>query len=96
MGGWIGGFVNPALVIGLSAAALPLLIVPASQAPAQSDQLVAKVDGVDVIHIGSNDLLTAMGKPGQFGDPEGAKAIDRVISVAVANGKIAGMGGLRP
>ena len=56
---------------------------------------IAKVDGVDVIHIGSNDLLTAMGKPGQFGDPEGAKAIDRVISVAVANGKIAGMGGDR-
>ena len=25
---------------------------------------IAKVDGVDVIHIGSNDLLTAMGKPG--------------------------------
>src|SRR5215467_10295112 len=56
---------------------------------------IAKVDGVDVIHIGSNDLLTAMGKPGQFGDPEGAKAIDRVISVAVASGKIAGMGGDR-
>ena len=56
---------------------------------------IAKVDGIDVIHIGSNDLLTAMGKPGQFGDPEGAKAIDRVISVAVANGKIAGMGGDR-
>jgi staphyloferrin B biosynthesis citrate synthase len=56
---------------------------------------IAKVDGVDVIHIGSNDLLTAMGKPGQFGDPEGAKAIDRVISVAVRSGKIAGMGGDR-
>src|SRR5262244_2263886 len=56
---------------------------------------IAKVDGVDVIHIGSNDLLTAMGKPGQFGDPESAKAIDRVIGVAVANGKIAGMGGDR-
>ena len=26
---------------------------------------IAKVDGVDVIHIGSNDLLTAMGKPGR-------------------------------
>jgi len=56
---------------------------------------IAKVDGVDVIHIGSNDLLTAMGKPGQFGDPEGAKAIDRVIATTVANGKIAGMGGDR-
>ena len=56
---------------------------------------IAKVDGVDVIHIGANDLLTAMGKPGAFGDPEGAKAIDRVISVTAANGKIPGMGGDR-
>ena len=56
---------------------------------------IAKVDGVDVIHIGANDLLTAMGKPGAFGDPEGAKAIDCVISAAIANGKIAGMGGDR-
>jgi staphyloferrin B biosynthesis citrate synthase len=56
---------------------------------------IAKVDGVDVIHIGANDLLTAMGKPGAFGDPEGAKVIDHVISVTIANGKIPGMGGDR-
>ena len=48
---------------------------------------IAKVDGVDVIHIGANDLLTAMGKPGAFGDPEGAKAIDRVISVTPRTAK---------
>src|SRR5207302_1592661 len=52
-------------------------------------------NGVDRIHIGANDLLTAMGKPGAFGDPEGAKVIDRVISVTAANGKIPGMGGDR-
>jgi len=56
---------------------------------------IAKVEGVDVIHIGANDLLTAMGKPGAFGDPEGAKVIDHVISVAAASGKIPGMGGDR-
>jgi 2-keto-3-deoxy-L-rhamnonate aldolase RhmA len=56
---------------------------------------IAKVDGVDVIHVGSNDLLTAMGKPGAFGDPEGAAAIDRVITVATANGRIPGVGGDR-
>ena len=33
---------------------------------------IAAVEGVDVIHVGANDLLTALGKPGQFGDPEGA------------------------
>src|SRR5438309_2086513 len=56
---------------------------------------IAKRDGVDVSHIGANDRLTAMGKPGAFSDPEGAKVIDRVISVAAANGKIPGMGGDR-
>jgi len=56
---------------------------------------IAKVEGVDVVHIGANDLLTAMGKPGAFGDPEGARVIDHVISVTAANGKIPGMGGDR-
>ena len=31
---------------------------------------IAAVDGVDVIHVGSNDLLTALGKPGTYGSPE--------------------------
>jgi 2-keto-3-deoxy-L-rhamnonate aldolase RhmA len=56
---------------------------------------IARVDGVDVLHVGANDLLTSMGKPGAFGDPEGAAAIDRVIKAAVANGKIPGVGGDR-
>jgi 2-keto-3-deoxy-L-rhamnonate aldolase RhmA len=56
---------------------------------------ISKVDGVDVIHIGANDLLTAMGRPGAFGDSEAAKVIDRVISVTAASGKIPGMGGDR-
>ena len=56
---------------------------------------IAKVDGVDVLHVGCNDLLTSMGKPGAFGDPEGLAAIDRVIKAAVANGKIPGVGGDR-
>ena len=56
---------------------------------------IAAVPGVDVIHVGANDLLTAMGKPGQFGDPEGAAAIEKVIDAAVRHGKIAGVGGDR-
>ena len=34
-----------------------------------------EVDGVDVIHVGSNDLLTAMGKPGTFGSAEHIAAL---------------------
>jgi len=58
-------------------------------------EAIAAVEGVDVVHIGINDLLTAMGKPGRFGDPEAAAAIDRVIAATLRHGKIAGVGGDR-
>lgn len=58
-------------------------------------EAIAAVAGVDVIHVGANDLLTAMGKPGKFGDPEIMAAIERVIGAALAHGKFAGVGGDR-
>jgi 2-keto-3-deoxy-L-rhamnonate aldolase RhmA len=56
---------------------------------------IAAVDGVDVLHVGCNDLLAAMGKPGAFGDPEVVAAVERVIAVAKQHGKFAGLGGER-
>jgi 2-keto-3-deoxy-L-rhamnonate aldolase RhmA len=56
---------------------------------------ICGVDGIDVIHVGCNDLLLDMGKPGAFGDPEVVRAIDHVIDVTVAKGKFAGFGGDR-
>jgi 2-keto-3-deoxy-L-rhamnonate aldolase RhmA len=56
---------------------------------------IAAVDGVDVIHVGCNDLLTAMGKPGRFGDPEIVAAVERVIAACARSGKFAGLGGER-
>jgi 2-keto-3-deoxy-L-rhamnonate aldolase RhmA len=56
---------------------------------------VAAVDGVDVIHVGTNDLLVAMGKPGQFDAPEIIAAQERVTAAARKNGKFAGCGGNR-
>ena len=58
-------------------------------------EAIAAVDGVDVIHVGANDLLTNMGKPGKFGDPEIMAAIDKVIAAAQKHGKFAGVGGDR-
>jgi 2-keto-3-deoxy-L-rhamnonate aldolase RhmA len=58
-------------------------------------EAIAAVDGIDVLHVGCNDLLTAMGKPGAFGDPAIVAAIERVIAVAAASGKYAGLGGER-
>jgi 2-keto-3-deoxy-L-rhamnonate aldolase RhmA len=54
---------------------------------------IAAVPGVDVVHIGCNDLLAEMGKPGKFDDPEIAEAVQRVIAAAKANGRWAGLGG---
>ena len=56
---------------------------------------IAAVEGIDVIHVGSNDLLTGLGMPGAFGSPEHIAALDRVIAAAKAHGKIPGVGGDR-
>jgi staphyloferrin B biosynthesis citrate synthase len=56
---------------------------------------IAAIKGVDVIHLGSNDLLANMGKPGKFDDPDIIAAQERVIKAARAAGIIAGCGGNR-
>jgi staphyloferrin B biosynthesis citrate synthase len=58
-------------------------------------EAIAAVEGVDVIHVGLSDLLTAMGKPGSFGSAEHISALDRVFAAAKKHGKIAGVGGDR-
>ncbi|WP_426958375.1 HpcH/HpaI aldolase family protein [Muricoccus radiodurans] len=56
---------------------------------------IAKVPGIDVLHVGTNDLLVTMGKAGKFDDPAAVEAQDRVIAAARANGIHAGCGGNR-
>lgn len=56
---------------------------------------IAAVPGIDVVHVGTNDLLVNMGKAGKFDDPEIVAAQERVNAACAANGKIAGCGGNR-
>jgi 2-keto-3-deoxy-L-rhamnonate aldolase RhmA len=56
---------------------------------------ICAVPGIDVIHVGSNDLLTAMGRPGTFGSPEHIAALDKVIAACKKHGKVPGVGGDR-
>ena len=56
---------------------------------------IAAVEGVDVVHVGSNDLMTSLGKPGAYGTPAHIAALDRVFAAAKTHGKIAGVGGDR-
>jgi 2-keto-3-deoxy-L-rhamnonate aldolase RhmA len=58
-------------------------------------EAIAAVEGVDVVHVGSNDLMTALGKPGEYGSPTHIAALDRVIAAAKKHGKIPGVGGDR-
>lgn len=58
-------------------------------------EAIAAVDGVDVIHLGSNDLLANMGKPGKFDDPALVAAQERLITACRKHGKFAGCGGNR-
>jgi 2-keto-3-deoxy-L-rhamnonate aldolase RhmA len=56
---------------------------------------IAAVDGVDAIHLGSNDLVANMGKPGKFDDPVLVAAQERLIAACRKHGKFAGCGGNR-
>ncbi len=58
-------------------------------------EAIARVPGVDVVHIGSNDLMLDMGKPGKLDDPIVEKALDRAVAACGAAGIYAGCGGIR-
>ncbi len=58
-------------------------------------EAIAAVDGVDVLHLGSNDLLANMGKPGKFDNPVLVAAQERLIAACRKHGKFAGRGGNR-
>jgi 2-keto-3-deoxy-L-rhamnonate aldolase RhmA len=56
---------------------------------------IAAIDGVDLLHIGCNDFLVDIGKPGQFGCPEMMQAVATLIAACRKHGKFAGLGGDR-
>jgi len=63
------------------------------QALLKADEIVA-VDGVDMVMIGSNDLLADWGLQGKYEHPRLREAYARTIAVCRRHGKHAGVGGL--
>ncbi len=49
---------------------------------------IVGLEGIDGIFVGPYDLSTALGKPGQFEDPEIRAAIGRVLAACKAAGKL--------
>lgn len=74
-----------------------LLLVVMLETPTaiENAAAIAAVEGVDVVHIGTNDLLAEMGLHGQFEHPRVAEIYTSVIAACEKHGKVAGMGGVR-
>jgi 2-keto-3-deoxy-L-rhamnonate aldolase RhmA len=72
------------------------LIVVMLETPTSLDNAeeIAAVEGVDVLLIGSNDLLAELGVPGQFAHPLLEDAYRRVNAACARHGKHAGMAGI--
>jgi staphyloferrin B biosynthesis citrate synthase len=56
---------------------------------------IAAVEGIDVIHLGCNDLLMDLGLPGAFDARELSQVVDRLLETCRRHGKFAGYGGDR-
>src|SRR5437763_7648014 len=57
---------------------------------------IAALPGVDVLLIGSGDLTTDYGIPGQVGHPLLREAYERVADACRTHGKVLGVGGIPP
>lgn len=58
-------------------------------------EAIAAVPGIDLVLMGTNDLLLNMGMPGQYDAPEIVAAQARVTAACKANSIVAGVGGNR-
>lgn len=71
-----------------------LILMVESKAAIDNIDAIAAVPGVDIVHIGTNDLSTDLGHPGELAHPEVMAAIERVVKACNKHGKYAGVGGL--
>jgi 2-keto-3-deoxy-L-rhamnonate aldolase RhmA len=65
-----------------------------SAASLDATEEIVAIDGIDMVMIGSNDLLADLGLAGQYDHPRLAQAYERVIAACRRHGKHAGVGGL--
>lgn len=72
------------------------LVVIMLETPLAIDNVeaIAKVPGVDVLLIGSNDLCMEMGIPSQFDNPKLMEAMERTVAACRAAGIHPGFGGV--
>lgn len=71
-----------------------LIVMIETAAALENVEAIAAVPGVDIVHIGSSDLSSDLGVPGQNMHPKVLGALERVVAACRKHGKVPGMGGL--
>lgn len=72
------------------------MLIPMVESPAAVSAIadILAVDGVDGLLVGSNDLCTELGIPGQYDNPIYQDAVTKVVLEARKAGKPVGIGGI--
>jgi 2-keto-3-deoxy-L-rhamnonate aldolase RhmA len=78
----------------LNAQTLLIAMLETPMAIANADAIAA-VDGIDILLIGSNDLCTEMGIPGELHHPRLRETYASVARACASRGKALGVGGIR-
>jgi 2-keto-3-deoxy-L-rhamnonate aldolase RhmA len=78
----------------LNAETLIVVMLETPEGIANADAIAA-VPGVDLLLIGSNDLCTELGIPGQLRHPKLREAYEAVVQACRKRGKTLGVGGIR-
>ncbi len=77
-----------------NAATLCIVMLESPESIANADAIAA-VPGIDGLLIGSNDLCTALGIPGELKHPKLRAAYETAMKACKAHGKHLGVGGIR-
>jgi 2-keto-3-deoxy-L-rhamnonate aldolase RhmA len=83
----------PEALTAMNQATMVVVQLESAAALAAMGEIVA-VEGVDMVLIGSNDLLADLGLPGQYDHRELHQAYERTIAACRKHGKHVGVGGL--
>jgi 2-keto-3-deoxy-L-rhamnonate aldolase RhmA len=83
----------PEALTAMNQATMVVVQLESAAALAAMGEIVA-VEGVDMVLIGSNDLLADLGLPGQYDHRELHQAYERTVAACRKHGKHVGVGGL--
>jgi 2-keto-3-deoxy-L-rhamnonate aldolase RhmA len=85
---------QPEICRRLDQETLLIAMIETPEAVANADAIAA-VDGIDTLHIGSTDLSTEMGIPGEYKHDRMRTAYETIANAAKKHGKSMGVGGVR-